>query len=119
MSRYFLTPPTYYLELNMTDATQTEPAGAARFTAVSYPNVPPKDASVASAQSADAALAQDTVTHPAPLFVAPEETLNLLEARLTELESVVHTLTEFSRAAGHSKFVAWAERVAARVKSVL
>jgi hypothetical protein len=87
--------------------TTTEPAGAARFAAASYPNVIASNPSAAPSSFIQA------------LKDAPEETMTALEARITELEGVVHTLTQYSRAAGHSKFVTWAESVAARIKAVL
>jgi hypothetical protein len=76
----------------MTDETKTqptEPAGAARFTAVSYPNVKP---------------------------AAPALTL---EERLTELEKVVHAIAPYSRNAEHGVVVTWLQKAGARIKGLL
>jgi O-acetylhomoserine/O-acetylserine sulfhydrylase-like pyridoxal-dependent enzyme len=77
-------------ELNMTDTT--EPAGAARFAAASYSNV----IKVGAAS--------------APLT---------LEERIATLEAVVKTIAEHSRAAAHSRVVAWLESAGARIEAAV
>lgn len=73
----------------MTDTT--EPAGAARFTAVSYPNMP----------------TSTTTPAPAPLS---------LEDRLAALEAVVHTLA-INVSGPHWDRGGWLDRVGAQLKA--
>lgn len=67
-----------------------EPAGVQRFRAVSHPESP---------------------TTPV------EVSLATLDARLTELEAVVHAIAPFSRNAAHVIVVAWLRKVSARIKA--
>lgn len=81
----------------MTDVTTvppqvTEPAGAERFAAVSYPNAPVK-----SAQT--------------PV----ELSLQTLDARLTELEAVVHQIAPYSRNADHGTVKSWVNKLASKL----
>jgi hypothetical protein len=87
-----------------------EPAGAARFTAVSYPNPP----------------VQGTVTQAkVPTFLAalqddPEAAMTALEARLTELENVVHGLVpNVQHSAAHSGISAWFAKVSTRLAATV
>lgn len=91
-------PPHGY-EANPPGTTPPEPAGAARFTAVSY------------TQSASSTVAG--TTDPATTSVT------VLEARLTELEAVVHQVASFSRNAEHSTIQSWCKKVSARLKALL
>jgi hypothetical protein len=73
--------------------TDAEPAGAARFTAASYPNTPIKT------------VASDA---PAPLTI---------EERLTALEAVVHAIAPYSRNAEHGGVKTWIKTAGARLKA--
>ncbi len=73
-------------------ARTTEPAGAARFTAVSYPNAPV------------------TAAAPAPAALT-------LEERVAALEAVVNEIAPYSRNAEHPGVVSWLKTVGARIKA--
>jgi hypothetical protein len=83
-----------------------EPAGAARFTAVSYPN-PPVSGTATQAK---------VPTFLAGLQDDPEAAMTALEARLTELETVVHGLVPNVQHSGaHSVVSAWFTKMTARI----
>jgi len=89
-----------------------EPAGAARFTAVSYPNAP--------VQSADAVQTAAPSTFLAALADDPEAAMTALEARLTELENVVHGLVpNVQHSAAHSGISAWFAKVSTRLAATV
>jgi hypothetical protein len=78
-------------ELNMTDTT--EPAGAERFTAASYPNAPIKTA------------ASDPPPPPT------------LEERVAALEAVVYAITPANHLTAPGHVGAWLKRVGARIEA--
>lgn len=47
------------------------------------------------------------------------KSIQALEARVAELEAVVKTLAEHSRASTHGVVVAWLEKVGARIKAAV
>jgi hypothetical protein len=61
----------------------------------------------------------DTSTTPDAASAKSEDPIAALEARITELENIVHTLPQYIPVGSHSKFIAWAERVAERIKAAL
>lgn len=83
-------PTTKPVQLTSVPPQETEVAGAARFTAVSYPNAPVKS-----------------------------PTLPTLEDRITELETVVHAIAPYSRNAAHTTVTSWLSKVSARIKAVV
>lgn len=82
-------PITKPVQLTAVPPQTSEAAGAARFTAVSYPNAPVKS--------------------PLP---------PTLEDRITELEKVVHAIAPYSRNAEHSTVASWLSRMKAVVKGL-
>jgi hypothetical protein len=92
-------PPAGYAA-NPPGTTPPEPAGAERFRAVSYPNNLP-------ATGANSVGTQVTTS------------IASLDARLTELEAVVHAIAPYSRNAAHSSVASWLSKVGARIKAVV
>lgn len=82
-------PITKPVQLTAVPPQTSEAAGAARFTAVSYPNAPVKS--------------------PLP---------PTLEDRITELEKVVHAIAPYSRNSQHSTVTSWLSRMKAVVKGL-
>ena len=93
------TPPAGYAA-NPLGTTPPEPAGAERFRAMSYPNNQP----TTGASSA-----------------GPQVTTSItsLDARLTELEAVVHAIAPYSRNAAHPGVSNWVSKIGQRIKSLV
>ena len=92
-------PPAGYAA-NPPGTTPPEPAGAERFRAVSYPNNLP-------ATGANSVGTQVTTS------------IASLDARLTELEAVVHAIAPYSRNAAHPGVTSWVSKVGSRLKSLV
>lgn len=88
-----------------------EPAGAARFTAASYPNPPIKTAASAPA-------APKTPAFIAALKDDPEAAMTALEARLTELENVVHQVVGQNNP-HHGAVTSWLKKMGAKVTAAV
>ena len=119
----------------MTNATPTtgttaEPAGTARFQAVSDKiNATAAQSPVTltpaapTAPPAGTSSTGTTAPTPAKTFVdelkeAPEEAMNALESRITELEAVVHRLAS-SADGTHTGIGAWLKKVGARLEAAV
>jgi hypothetical protein len=119
-------------ELNMTDEVKT--VASAQNTAL--PHTDPAGLQNAGAQAAGTQnAAAQPAEHPssgwwkpgtAPVGSTPHAVGDVvstsvasLEARLTELENVVHAIAPYSRNAAHSGVVKWVEKIGARIKAAV